>query len=377
MKKRCIIFIIILFVFILFLVGFMLLFRNQSSIHLKSDKFIFEYGDEVCSKIECYIDDASFTKKINEFELIARDLVIKDDKFVSDDSNVLNIGRYDLEIKNQNQSKKFLIEVIDSTPPEFTEFSELIILEQNSIDVDLTSFFMADDLFEVKITLQGDIDLSKVGEYTVNVIATDENNQKSEKEATIKVIDFESAKKENSVSKNIEGKVYKSSAMIEYENNKNKSHETIKNNNNHSSDQNHNNSNKNNTSSNNNPDKSSSNNNTATARYRKDISDSYARQINAYRKENNLSELPITSEAQTEADRRSKEISATYSHDGAGYGFGENIGYGGIGSDFITAWKNSSSHNAAMLREQNVAMAVSVYEVNGMWYTVTSFRMNY
>lgn len=377
MKKRCIIFIIILVVFILFLVGFMLILRNQSSIHLKSDKFIFEYGEEVCSKIECYIDDVSSTKNINELELITKDLVIKDDKFVSDDSDILNIGRYDLEIKNKEQSKKFSIEVIDSTSPEFIEFNELVVVEQNAIDVDLTSFFKADDLFEVKITLQGDIDLSKVGEYDIKVIASDENNNKSEKKATIKVIDIESAKKENSVSKNIEGKIYKSSAMVEYENNKNKSQETIKSNNNQSSSQNSNNSNKNNTSSNSNSNKPAGNSNTATARYRKDISDSYARQINAYRKENNLPELPITSEAQTEADRRSKEISVTYSHDGAGFGFGENIGYGGIGSDFITAWKNSPPHNAAMLREQNVAMAVSVYEVNGMWYAVTSFRMNY
>ena len=90
-----------------------------------------------------------------------------------------------------------------------------------------------------------------------------------------------------------------------------------------------------------------------------------------------MSVLPNTSETQSEADRRSKEISINYSHDGAGYGFGENIGYGRIGSDFITAWKNSPSHNATMLREQNVAMAVSVYEVNGMWYAVTSFKMNY
>ena len=126
------------------------------------------------------------------------------------------------------------------------------------------------------------------------------------------------------------------------------------------------------------PSNNITNNNTATSpKYRQDISNSFANQINIYRKENGLSVLPNTSETQSEADRRSKEISINYSHDGAGYGFGENIGYGGIGSDFITAWKNSPSHNATMLREQNVAMAVSVYEVNGMWYAVTSFKMNY
>ncbi len=137
--------------------------------------------------------------------------------------------------------------------------------------------------------------------------------------------------------------------------------------------------NKNNTLNSNNNNNSSNQNKKPVSSdgYKKSVADSYITQINNYRKENGLLELPVTSEAQAEADRRAKELVSNYSHDGAGYGFGEIIGNGGVNSDFITAWKNSPSHNASMLREQNVAMAASVYEYNNHWYAVVSFRMNY
>lgn len=379
MKKKSIIFIVILLFIILFLVGFMLIFMNRNRIHLKTNEFIFEFGEEVCSKVECYIEDASSTKDINEFKLISNDIEIKNDKFVSKNSEVLSIGKYNLEIKYKNQTKKFSIEVVDSTPPEFIEFSELIVIEQNSIDVDLTSFFKAEDLTEVRINVQGDVDLTTLGEYVIDVIATDENNNKFEKEVTVEVIDFETAKDENRVSTNIDGIRYKSSAMVEYENIKNKPQETISNSSNISSSNNSNSSssNQSTTSSSNNSNKPSNNGNTVSARYRKDISDSYVSKINAYRVSIGLSSLPVTSEAQAEADRRAKEIVTNQSHDGSSYGFGENIGGGGIGTDFYNLWMNSHAHYNAIIREQNVAIASSVYEVDGMWYAVVVFRMNY
>ena len=111
--------------------------------------------------------------------------------------------------------------------------------------------------------------------------------------------------------------------------------------------------------------------------YRRDVAEQIVNKINEYRKNNNLSILPVTSEAQNEADRRAKEIVSNPTHEGSSYGFGENIGGGGIGTDFFTLWKESFSHNNAMLREQNTAIAVSIYQYNNQWYAVTVFRMNY
>ncbi|MDE6285144.1 MAG: CAP domain-containing protein, partial [Bacilli bacterium] len=119
-----------------------------------------------------------------------------------------------------------------------------------------------------------------------------------------------------------------------------------------------------------------SSNNTSVPTYRRDIASQYVSRINAFRIENGLPELPVTEEAQKEADMRAKQIVSDFSHNSS-YGFGENIGNGPKGYDFVEAWKNSWGHKNAMLREQNTAMAVSVYEVDNMWYAVTSFRMNY
>lgn len=178
--------------------------------------------------------------------------------------------------------------------------------------------------------------MTQEGDYDINVIAIDANGNKTSKKATITVY-----KKE----------IEKETPVIKQDNNIS--------------------------------DNKSSNNTTTTkpetpsARYRKDVSDSYIVKINAYRKANGMNELPVTAEAQAEADKRAKELSTYYSHDGAGYGFGEIIGNGSIGVDFITAWKNSPSHNATMLRDHTVAMAASVYEYNNYWYAIVSFRMDY
>ena len=226
-------------------------------------------------------------------------------------------------------------------------------------------------LSKVEITIYGDYDLSKIGTYKLEVIATDQYKNKVSKNFTLEIIDLESAKEEGKVSKTIDGTIYKSDAMIEYENAKNNPAPSSSNNNTSTSKQNNNttNNNKSNQSSNNASQQSSEG-------YRRDIANTYASQINAYRRQNGKAELPITTEAQNEADMRAKQIITNYSHN-ASYGFGENIGYGTAGGNFFEAWKNSPTHRATMLREQNTAMAVSVYEKNGTWYAVASFRMNY
>ena len=112
-------------------------------------------------------------------------------------------------------------------------------------------------------------------------------------------------------------------------------------------------------------------------KYRHDIASQYEAQINAYRVENGLSALPITSEAKSVANTRAMQLVSDYSHNNSVYAFGENIGNGTAGEDFVAAWKNSPSHNATMLREQSIAMAVSVVEYNGRWYAISVFKIDY
>jgi len=346
MKKRVVLIIISLIV--VFLVGLLFIMHKESNtIILKNDVFTYELGEDISADVSYYLKDADSTKNINEYKIVTDDFDIVDKTLVIN-KDVEKVGNYNINIVYKKLSKKVIIKIVDTTSPEFTTFEENIKIEQTSEEVDLINNFKATDLSEVKITIEGEYDLTKEGNYEINVIATDLSGNKSEKKSTITVY-----KKE----------VIKETPVIKQESNNNnpsKKEET--------------NPSTNNNTSNNTPAPQPE---TPSPRYRKDISDTYITQINAYRKANGLNEWPVTSEAQAEADRRAKELSTYYSHDGVGYGFGEIIGNGSIGVDFIAAWKNSPSHNATMLRDHTVAMAASVYEYNNKWYTIVSFRMDY
>ena len=346
MKKKVVLISICLIV--VFLVGLLLLINKETNtIILKSDIFTYELGEEISADVSNYLKDADSTKNINEYKIVTDDFEIVDKMLVINKDGE-KVGDYNINIVYKKISKKVIIKVVDTTSPEFTAFDENIKIEQTSEEVDLTKNFETSDLSEVKITLEGEYDLTKEGNYEINVIATDSSGNKSEKKSTITVY-----KKE----------VVKETPVAKQESNSNPS----------SKKEESKPSNNNNTSNNTSAPKPE----TPSPRYRKDISDTYITQINAYRKANGLNELPVTAEAQAEADRRAKELSTYYSHDGVGYGFGEIIGNGSIGVDFIAAWKNSPSHNATMLRDHTVAMAASVFEHNNKWYTIVSFRMDY
>lgn len=341
MKKKLKIFIPILIVIIIVIFVFVLVIitKEKNKIELNQEKFVYELGDDITSDVSYYLKNTDSISNIKDYKITSDKLKIENGKFIKEKDNIVPLGKYNLTIKNKIDEKKFVIEVVDTIAPEFISSKEVIELEKNTESLNLSDYFEVKDLSNVSLLVDGEYDLSKVGEYKLKIVAKDESNNISSKEFTLKV-------KEKEEEKTV----------------------TTKNN-------------SNNNSSNNSYNKSFQSNSTQQSSpsigYRKDISNTYVSQINAYRRANGLSELPVTTEAQAEADRRSKELVNYYSHDGAGYGFGEIIGHGDAGGDFIMAWKNSPSHNATMLREQNTAIAASVYEINGQWYAVVSFRMDY
>lgn len=346
MKKlvKILIPIIILIVFLIVLFSVII---KSNDFEIKKEKFIYELGEEVSSDLVVYLKDADIIKDISKYSLKSDSLKIKDKKLIKDDHQIIPVGEYKMQISYKKKNKDFIIAIVDKTSPEFTKSKEIIEVEENTKDIDMLSYFEVKDLSKTELSILGDYDLNKVGEYKLKIHAQDEYNNSSEIEFILKV----NAKKviEQKVEPNKNTSVNKSY-------NKTNSNST-----NNSSSQQH----------------SNNTNNNSTSGYKRDVAASYVNQVNAYRRANGLSELPVTSEAQAEADRRAKELVTNYSHDGSGYGFGEVIGNGSVGADFITAWKQSPPHNAALLREQNVAIAASVYEHNNYWYAIITFRMNY
>lgn len=345
MKSKLKVIIPIIILLIIFLVALFVVNNKSYNIELKKEEFVYELGEEISSDVSFYLKDADATKNINKYTLSSETLRIENNKFLLTDSDFVPVGEYKVKVTYKNNNKEFMIKVLDTVAPEFAASVETIELEEGAETLDLSSYFEATDLSYVTFSVEGEYSLSDAGEYKLNVVAEDEYNNKSSKEFVLKI------------TKKVEEKKVTESKSTSNDNKtvSSKQEQT------------------NTTQSN----QSSTTQNTSTSGYRTDIASSYVNQVNSYRKSKGLPELPVTSEAQAEADRRSKELVNYYSHDGSGYGFGEVIGNGSIGSDFITAWKNSPSHNETILRDGNIAIAASVYEYNNRWYAVIVFRMNY
>lgn len=90
--------------------------------------------------------------------------------------------------------KNVKINIIDTTPPEFTETIDSITVNKGD-EIDIASKFKATDLSgEVKITVDGTIDVNTVGTQTVNIFATDENGNVAQTKVNIVVNEPENNK---------------------------------------------------------------------------------------------------------------------------------------------------------------------------------------
>lgn len=381
MKKRNILIIVILVT--LLSASIYLFIQQKNKITLKESNFIFEFGDKVPFEVGYYLKDNDKDKISNsKIRFENNDMFdTSNNEIKTVDSKYLDVGKHKMYIEYKKNKYYFNVEVKDTTAPIFNSFIEEIIIEQNAVSVDLLKFYEVLDLSNSTINIESDFDIEKIGEYKAIIKAKDQYNNIVSKDAVIKVISFDDLKN-TEVTKCLDGSIFKSEKRIESEkkkietnqsssiNNTTPKIEIIDNNKNSNNSKNESNNNSSNSSVNDAPT-------IVNATYRTDISNEIVNKINEYRKSNGQSVLPVTTEAQAEADRRAKEIVSNPTHEGSSYGFGENIGGGGIGTDFFTLWKESFSHNNAMLREQNIAIAVSIYQYNNQWYAVAVFRMNY
>lgn len=83
--------------------------------------------------------------------------------------------------------KSVKINVIDTTPPEFTETIDSITVNKGE-EIDIASKFKATDLSgEVEIKAENTVDVNTVGTQTVNIFATDKNGNVAQTEVNIVV----------------------------------------------------------------------------------------------------------------------------------------------------------------------------------------------
>lgn len=90
--------------------------------------------------------------------------------------------------------KSVKINVIDTTPPEFTETIDSITVNKGE-EIDIASKFKATDLSgEVEIKAENTVDINTVGEQVINVSATDENGNVAQTEVNVIVNEPEKTK---------------------------------------------------------------------------------------------------------------------------------------------------------------------------------------
>lgn len=97
--------------------------------------------------------------------------------------------------------KSVKINVIDTTPPEFTETIDSITVNKGE-EIDIASKFKATDLSgDVEIKTENTVDVNTVGEQVINVSATDKNGNVNKAEVKITVIENKEEQTESTTQK--------------------------------------------------------------------------------------------------------------------------------------------------------------------------------
>ena len=166
----------------------------KEMLKLKEETVTKELGETVSIDPKEYLVDDT-TQEILEKTVLDSEL-LKDEGYVvneeeksitSKDKEYLNVGEYTFTLTyNESENKEVKVIVQDTTAPEFVKFSEEVSFQEGD-SIELEKVFDAKDYSEVKITVEGEVDTNKPGDYKVVFVATDESGNKTEKECTIKI----------------------------------------------------------------------------------------------------------------------------------------------------------------------------------------------
>ncbi|MFR2096432.1 hypothetical protein [Eubacterium sp.] len=130
--------------------------------------------------------------------------------------------------------KNVKINIIDTTPPEFTEKVDSITVNKGE-EIDIASKFKATDLSgEVEIKAENTVDVNTVGEQVINVSATDKNGNVNKAEVKITVIEKKEEQTESTSQKSSSKKATSSTIKNNNISNNNASSNSNKSNNNSS-----------------------------------------------------------------------------------------------------------------------------------------------
>lgn len=155
--------------------------ENQSFQFASDEKIIIEYGNKHETVCSAYLKDG---KELEDCTVSVGGKTVRDKDYYQ-------VGQYTLSLKWNDKEISKLLEVKDTTPPTFEDFKDKIEIEQGSEDIDLTNYFKANDLSNVKIEVEGDVEFNTAGTYEIKVKAIDEYKNTVEKVSSVIVTAIE------------------------------------------------------------------------------------------------------------------------------------------------------------------------------------------
>lgn len=175
-KKKILIFIIITLIILLIILSLFLYIQNKN-------KLVVILKDELKAEINSEVVTKAFVKEVKNGK------ITNDNEKI--DTSVLGKKKVVLLIdKNNKQIKyEFNIDVIDTTKPEIIAKDEITIHLGDEIDLTKDIKVSDNSLEDIKIKVEGDYDLNKVGKYNLKYIASDSSNNETTYDFILNVIE--------------------------------------------------------------------------------------------------------------------------------------------------------------------------------------------
>lgn len=159
-----------------------------NNLKLKEESFVFEYGYAYSYDKSHYIDADKEVLDKTKVMINGEDIDNPATYDLSEEQwlDIYDVGTYKGIATYKDEEIEFLVEIKDTTKPEFISFHNEITVKANTENVVFEDYFYAGDLSEVTLRVDvSDVDLSKVGSYEIRVVAEDEHGNKTEKTSTV------------------------------------------------------------------------------------------------------------------------------------------------------------------------------------------------
>ena len=167
--------IVILFLLLIIIILGVIMMINFSKPNIFNDNLKVEVNDDV-----------------SLYDLIKKD-EIKNVESKDEKIDTSKLGEQTIKIKYKNKDISFKINVVDTTKP-IIEALDTITVTKGSKDEILSNASASDNSKEeIKVSIKGEYDLNKEGEYNLKYVATDSSGNTSEKDFVLKVVSLEAA----------------------------------------------------------------------------------------------------------------------------------------------------------------------------------------